>query len=395
MQLDPSESINNMGSLRVEIMDGADLPAADRNGFSDPYCKFELNEKDVYKTKVQKKTLHPAWNEAFEVAVQSRTAAKFKVNVYDYDLADKPDFLGAADINLEILEPFQKQEVNLGLDGKSGVIRLRLLFKPEYVTRSRQGSSTFAGTLAVPGKVIGAPVKGVGMVGGGVVKGATFLRNGFSRRKSRYDSDALGEPDGMPNGDSIGSPPRGPIITAPNSPTPHTPRARSFSAQSATSASGGKPGGAEVGTASFTILYAMGFPSTANVRVYVKQFGSSRGPKEVHKTKALKASSGQVQWEQESFKVTCAADTQFQVLVRDHATFGNDEDLGEGLFFVDDSGSGNEKSVKAGTGVVVMRSSFVPASATSPRESLLTDGKHRMSKFLTKRDPRERSVTPS
>ncbi|KAI9704934.1 MAG: hypothetical protein M1836_006714 [Candelina mexicana] len=395
MQLDPSESINNMGSLRVEVLDGADLPAADRNGFSDPYCKFELNGKDVHKTKVQKKTLHPSWNEAFEVAVKSRTAAKFKVNVYDYDLAEKPDFLGAADINLEILEPFQKQEVTLGLDGKSGVVRLRLLFKPEYVTRSRQGSSTFAGTFAAPGKVIGAPVKGVGMVGGGVVKGATFLRNGFSRRKSRHDSDALGEPDGMPNGDSIGSPPRGPIVTAPNSPSPHTPRARSFSAQSAVSVSGGKPGGAEMGIASFIILSAMGYPSTANIRVYVKQFGSSRGPKEVHRTKAIKASSGEVQWEQETCKVSCAADTQFQIVVKNHATFGNDEDLGEGLFFVDDSGTGNEKSVKAGTGVVIMRSSFVPTNAASPRGSLRTDGKHRMSKFLTKRDPRERSVTPS
>lgn len=65
MTLDPSESINNMGKLRVDVLDASDLPSADRNGFSDPYCKFELNGKDVFKTKVQKKTLHPAWNEFF------------------------------------------------------------------------------------------------------------------------------------------------------------------------------------------------------------------------------------------------------------------------------------------------------------------------------------------
>lgn len=60
MELDPSESINNMGTLRVDVLDADDLPAADRNGYSDPYCKFNLNDKDIHKTKIQKKSLHPA-----------------------------------------------------------------------------------------------------------------------------------------------------------------------------------------------------------------------------------------------------------------------------------------------------------------------------------------------
>jgi Ca2+-dependent lipid-binding protein len=38
MRLDPSESFNNQGTLRVDVLDAADLPAADRNGYSDPYC---------------------------------------------------------------------------------------------------------------------------------------------------------------------------------------------------------------------------------------------------------------------------------------------------------------------------------------------------------------------
>jgi Ca2+-dependent lipid-binding protein len=142
MQLDPAE-INNMGNLRVDVLNAENLPAADRNGYSDPYCKFQLNGKEVYKTKILKKTLNPAWNEFFECPVRSRTGADFKVKVMDWDFGDKADFLGEAAINLELLDPFKPQDVTLRLDGKSGMIRLRLLFK-RITFFARQGSSTFS-----------------------------------------------------------------------------------------------------------------------------------------------------------------------------------------------------------------------------------------------------------
>ena len=317
MRLDPSESFNNQGTLRVDVLDAADLPAADRNGYSDPFCKFVLNDKEVHKTKTQKKTLHPAWNEHFETSVRSRTAANFVVNVYDWDFGEKADFLGKSAINLEILEPFQQQEVTLALDGKSGVIRLRMLFKPDYVVRSRQGSSTFSGTFAVPGKVIGAPVKGVGkgaaLVGGGVVRAGTFLGRGFKRRKSR---EAGGEedferPDSSPRPSvSVDTP----VISVEGDSTP-TPskdtatnhnRHRSWGAQSFT---GGVPSGADQGTANISILSADGFPPNTNVRVHVQL-----GKKEVHKTNSVKTTTGSVNFEgnSESFKVPCSADAFFK-----------------------------------------------------------------------------------
>jgi Ca2+-dependent lipid-binding protein len=46
-----------------------DLPAADRNGKSDPYCRFVLNGEEVHKSEVKKKTLNPKWGENFEVEV--------------------------------------------------------------------------------------------------------------------------------------------------------------------------------------------------------------------------------------------------------------------------------------------------------------------------------------
>ncbi|KAL1596613.1 Tricalbin-2 [Paraconiothyrium brasiliense] len=403
MQLDPSESFNNQGTLRVEVMDAADLPAADRNGFSDPYCKFILNDKEVYKTKTQKKTLHPAWNEYFEVPVRSRTAAQFEVKVFDWDFGDKADFLGRAAINLEILEPFQQQEVTLGLDGKSGAVRLKMLFKPDYVMRARQGSSTFSGTFAVPGKVIGAPVKGVGkgavLVGGGVVRAGTFLGRGFKRRKSRGAAPEDFEGSTL-NGSTVPDEPVPAISIESERPSTssnakddkHHNRHRSWGAQSFASAHGGAASGAEQGTAHISILSASGFPEGTNVRVFVRLDGP-KGSKEVHKTDHIKAPSGSATFDDESFKVPCSADSFFKLVVKHHATFGRDEELGETPFTVDDQGSGGEKSISVGQGTVVVRSSFTPADAASgsgPNSPKLTKGRG-----LLSRGRESRSVTPA
>lgn len=421
MTLDPSESINNMGKLRVDILDASDLPSADRNGFSDPYCKFELNGKDVFKTKVQKKTLHPAWNEFFEIDIASRTAAKFICNVHDWDFGEKADFLGAAEIPLHLLEPFTAQELRLALDGKSGIVRMRLLFKPDYVTRSRQGSSTFSGTFATPGKIVtgvaGAPIKGVGFAAHGVGKGASFIRHGFKSKKKGDEEETNGslmEAEDKEflsgGGGGFGLPKRASGLTETTGssgiPPPITPpgtaagahnRSKSFGASSINSTTlGASPGsGAPAGTAAFTIISASGYPPSSNVFVSVKQLGPKG--RILHKTDHIKSSSGSVSYSEkkESFKCVCSADTQFQIQVKGHNTFGSDDDLGEGLFVVDDSGSGEAKEVKAGSGLVTIKSNFVLAEqngSDSPKPS----GVFRRS-LLSKREPSgrgSRDVTP-
>ena len=382
MCLDPSESINNQGNLRVDVLDGADLPSADRNGYSDPYCKFKLNGKEIFKTKTQKKTLHPAWNEYFETPISSRTASELKCDVYDWDFGDKADFLGGTRIDLAALEPFKPQEITLPLDGKSGAVRLKLLFKPSYVTRERQGSSTLAGTFAPAGKVVGAPAKGVGRVGGfiggGAMKGGSFLKRGFTQKGSKDESM---EVNGTGAGDSAASTPQGtpsraaalasdPLSTAtsgsPTTPlgTPHS-RQKSFNSTNAAT-----PTGADTGTATFSVLSATGYPTDANIRVEVKMMGS-KGGKVLHKTKDVKESSGTVEYnsDRETFKTKCAADSQFQVVVQAHGTFKS-QDLGEGVFFVSDQGSGSEQTVKAGAGQVVIRSSFAASGHEGYAESL-------------------------
>lgn len=387
MKLDPSESINNMGTLRVDVLDAAELPSADRNGFSDPYCKFRLDEKDIFKTKVQKKTLHPAWNEFFETPIKTRIGANFRVDVYDWDFGDSADYLGGTPVDLSTLEPFRSQEVSLTLDGKSGAIRLKLLFKPTYVMRSRQGSGTFSGTFAAPGKIVGAPVKGVGFVGGNVIRGASFLKHGIKSRftkggedSSSVNGDVLEEVEaedttgaGAAAGAGAGDLAPSATLVEGNTPPSSSPssqqkeqhqRTRSVASQFGDRLGiGAGAGKGETGTATISVVSASGYSSSAHVRVSVRAVGP-KGPKDVHKTKALKpGGNGVVQYDasHETCRVhNTTADAQFQIRVVDHATFGSDDVLGESLFFVNDQGSGvgQEKSIKVGDGSVSVRSSF-------------------------------------
>lgn len=378
MNLDPRESINNMGNLRVDVLDGADLPSADSNGKSDPYCKFELNGQEVFKTKTQKKTLHPAWNEFFEVPVPSRIAAKFRVNVMDWDFADKPDYLGGADINLDTLEPFKAQEVKLILDGKSGSVRLRLLFRPDYVTRSKMGTSTFSGTFATPGRIVtgvaGAPVKGVTGLAHGVGKGASFIKRGFTGRKKEENSAPGGlaeSPVVINGGDTAPSIKRTsafPVsdgdFSPEGSPTPalgasngdSRTRTTSFGAQSAHSAI--IPGSGD-GTATFTIVSATGYPPSSDVYVVVQQ--KAPKSKTIGKTKHHKTHDGILKFG-ETFKCVCAPEAQFALQVKENHKFSSDEDLGEQFLPVDDDA---EKEYSVGTGSVLVKTTFTPAPESS------------------------------
>ncbi len=398
MKLDPSESINNMGNLRIDVLDAQDLPAADSNGKSDPFAKFELNGQEVFESKVQKKTLHPAWNEVFNVPVPSRTAAKFKATVWDWDFAGKPDFLGGTDISLEQLEPFRAKEFKYNLDGKSGVLRIRMLFTPDYVTRTRQGTSTLSGTFAVPGRIVtgvaGVPLKGVGAVGHGVGKGASFLIRGLRGKKDEESDESSKNSMDVPQ-----------ITESPPESSPDTngglslhSRNKSFGASSIHSA---MIPGASSGTASFTIVSSSGFPPSSDVYITITQLRDGKA-KQVGKTKHHKSSSGTVQFD-ETFRIQCTPDAQFKVEAKEHHTFGTDNPLGETLYFVDDSGSGAEKQLSVGSGTVVIKSTFTPSGddngklvPDSPKSSKSVAGGVRRS-FLSKKELKvpSRDGTPS
>ncbi|KJZ79031.1 hypothetical protein HIM_01804 [Hirsutella minnesotensis 3608] len=399
MQLDPSESINNMGKLRIDVLDATDLPSADRNGKSDPYCKFEFNSHEVYKTKVIKKTLSPVWNEFFEISVPSRTAADFVVNVYDWDFADKPDFLGAATINLESLEPFKPSESRYLLDGKSGSVRLRMLFRPDYVTRTVHGSSTFSGTFGGPTRIVtgvaGAPIKGgvavAGAVGHGVGRGASFLKRGiFSKKEADDPNGTLVEVPDEAVATSNGGDASAPIPTIEH-PMAHTnsmkhQRTKSIAASSIYSAA---PGGGSAGTATFTVVSASGYPASTDLFVVISQLA----PKEkvVGKTKHHKSPTAEWTFD-ETFTARCASDAQFKIEVKGDRFIGSSDELGEHIYFVDESGSAAPKELTIGGGTVTIKSNFQPSESGVPD----TPKSHIRRSFLGKREGRSsRETTPN
>jgi len=114
-----------------------------------------------------------------------------------------------------------------------------------------------------------------------------------------------------------------------------------------------------------------------------------KSAKEIIKTKAIKSSSGEVKFGDESTRVQCAADTQFKIVVRDHSTFGSDDDLGEGSFYVADQGSGAERVVGVGKGTVTVRTNFEAADKAS------VSGHSKLGVGRWGRKDRERSATPA
>uniref|UniRef100_A0A6Q2XME5 C2 domain-containing protein n=1 Tax=Esox lucius TaxID=8010 RepID=A0A6Q2XME5_ESOLU len=72
------------------------------SGTSDPYVKFKLDGKTIYKSKVVYKNLNPTWNESFSVPIRD-LAQRLYIKVYDRDLT-MDDFMGSSYVLLSDLE---------------------------------------------------------------------------------------------------------------------------------------------------------------------------------------------------------------------------------------------------------------------------------------------------
>ncbi|XP_063309761.1 multiple C2 and transmembrane domain-containing protein 1 [Pelobates fuscus] len=92
-----------MYQLEVTLKRGSNLAARDRGGTSDPYVKFKIGGKEVFRSKTVHKNLNPVWDEKVCLLTDNLREPLY-VKVFDYDFGLQDDFMGSAFLDLTTLE---------------------------------------------------------------------------------------------------------------------------------------------------------------------------------------------------------------------------------------------------------------------------------------------------
>ncbi|XP_039576578.1 ras GTPase-activating protein 4-like isoform X3 [Passer montanus] len=105
------EVLGSQGSrrLRCSVLEARDLARKDRNGASDPFVRLRYNGKTQEST-VVKKSCYPRWNETFEFELAKPAGEKLCVEVWDWDLVGRNDFLGKVVFSVQGLETAGQEE---------------------------------------------------------------------------------------------------------------------------------------------------------------------------------------------------------------------------------------------------------------------------------------------
>ncbi|XP_070821075.1 multiple C2 and transmembrane domain-containing protein 1 isoform X3 [Chaetodon trifascialis] len=103
-----------MYQLDIVLKKGNNLAIRDRTGTSDPYVKFKIAGKEVFRSKTIHKNLNPVWDERVSLLVETLKDPLY-VKVFDYDFGLQDDFMGSAYLHLESLEHQRTLDVTLDL----------------------------------------------------------------------------------------------------------------------------------------------------------------------------------------------------------------------------------------------------------------------------------------
>ncbi|GEQ67789.1 hypothetical protein JCM33374_g1454 [Metschnikowia sp. JCM 33374] len=174
-EIPPQDTSDNCGHVQIKVVNAEHLPAADRNGKSDPYVKLYLNteKESFFKSKKVKKSLDPTWNESTQVTTTNKYDSVIRIKCYDWDVGPEPDdLLGIGEMTLTDVNKDEEIEIDVPLfsenDEPAGVVHFKVGFKPDFVLNVRPESSTNIGDAF---SVVGSGVGAVGSVGLGVGKG--------------------------------------------------------------------------------------------------------------------------------------------------------------------------------------------------------------------------------
>ncbi|XP_070206098.1 multiple C2 and transmembrane domain-containing protein 1-like isoform X2 [Littorina saxatilis] len=109
--------------LEVRLQEGKDLVIRDSCGTSDPYVKFKIGGKQVYRSKTIYKNLNPKWDETFTIPVED-VNKPVNIKVFDYDRGLHDDPMGNTEIDVSQLELGKSTELKLLLSDRG---------KPDYM----------------------------------------------------------------------------------------------------------------------------------------------------------------------------------------------------------------------------------------------------------------------
>uniref|UniRef100_A0A673SZL1 Multiple C2 and transmembrane domain-containing protein 1 n=1 Tax=Suricata suricatta TaxID=37032 RepID=A0A673SZL1_SURSU len=125
-----------MYQLDITLRRGQSLAARDRGGTSDPYVKFKIGGKEVFRSKIIHKNLNPIWEEKACILVEHLREPLY-IKVFDYDFGLQDDFMGSAFLDLTQLELNRPADVTLTLkdphypDHYLGIILLSVVLTPK------------------------------------------------------------------------------------------------------------------------------------------------------------------------------------------------------------------------------------------------------------------------
>ncbi|XP_062941603.1 multiple C2 and transmembrane domain-containing protein 1 isoform X9 [Cynocephalus volans] len=125
-----------MYQLDITLRKGQSLAARDRGGTSDPYVKFKIGGKEVFRSKTIHKNLNPVWEEKACILVDHLREPLY-IKVFDYDFGLQDDFMGSAFLDLTQLELNRPTDVTLTLkdphypDHDLGIILLSVVLTPK------------------------------------------------------------------------------------------------------------------------------------------------------------------------------------------------------------------------------------------------------------------------
>jgi Ca2+-dependent lipid-binding protein len=116
----------------IRVVRAENLQPMDSNGLSDPYVAFEINGKQITKTRTVYETLNPRWEQEFDIWLSDETTVDVLAIVNDEDIITADEECGIVWFKIapDYFNDFQTHELVLNLSPQ-GTLVLRISMEGE------------------------------------------------------------------------------------------------------------------------------------------------------------------------------------------------------------------------------------------------------------------------